>query len=146
MRLQGRMPWRKPQSAQSPLPLLPGSFSNSCLDTRCLRAGCLAVNSNPELHMAIIITDEDARRHLDMKECIDAMRVCFQDFADQTAISLPRVRYTIPKTAIREKATTPTSTWAPRPVSAWPASEPALTLLTTTHMTAGAVRCEIRNP
>ncbi|MEC8726117.1 MAG: hypothetical protein VYE62_12165 [Pseudomonadota bacterium] len=45
--------------------------------------------------MAIIITDEDARRHLDMKECIDAMRVCFQDFADQTAISLPRVRYTI---------------------------------------------------
>ena len=45
--------------------------------------------------MAIVITDEDARRHLDMKECIDAMRVCFRDFADETAISLPRARYTI---------------------------------------------------
>ena len=45
--------------------------------------------------MAIIITDEDARRHLSMKECIDAMRVCFRDFADGSAVSLPRVRYTI---------------------------------------------------
>ena len=45
--------------------------------------------------MAIIITDEDARRHLSMKECIDAMRVCFRDFADGNAVSLPRVRYTI---------------------------------------------------
>ena len=45
--------------------------------------------------MAIIITDEDARRHLSMPECIDAMRVCFEDYAKGTAVSLPRSRYTI---------------------------------------------------
>jgi alanine dehydrogenase len=45
--------------------------------------------------MAIVITDDDARRHLSMAECIDAMRVCFRDFAEGEAVSLPRVRYTI---------------------------------------------------
>ena len=45
--------------------------------------------------MAIVITDDDARRHLSMAECIDAMRVCFREFAEEKAISLPRVRYTI---------------------------------------------------
>ncbi len=45
--------------------------------------------------MAIIITDEDARRHLSMAECIDAMRVCFEDYSKGTAVSLPRSRYTI---------------------------------------------------
>ena len=45
--------------------------------------------------MPIVITDEDARRHLTMPECIEAMRTCFRDFADDKAVSLPRVRYTI---------------------------------------------------
>lgn len=46
--------------------------------------------------MAIVITDDDARRHLSMPDCIEAMRVCFRDFANGEAASLPRVRYTIP--------------------------------------------------
>jgi len=45
--------------------------------------------------MAIIITDEHVRRHLSMRECIDAMRVCFRDLADGLAVSLPRVRYKV---------------------------------------------------
>ena len=43
--------------------------------------------------MAIVITDDDARRHLSMKECIEAMRVAFRDYALGEAITLPRVRY-----------------------------------------------------
>ncbi len=43
--------------------------------------------------MPIVITDQDARRHLSMPECIEAMRACFRDFADGRAVSLPRVRY-----------------------------------------------------
>jgi alanine dehydrogenase len=43
--------------------------------------------------MAIIITDDDARRLLSMEECIGAMRTAYKDFADGKAISLPRVRY-----------------------------------------------------
>ena len=45
--------------------------------------------------MPIVITDDDVRRLLSMKECIEAMRVCFRDFADGRAVSLPRVRYTV---------------------------------------------------
>lgn len=45
--------------------------------------------------MPIVITDDDVRRLLTMRECIDAMRVCFRDFADGRAVSLPRVRYTV---------------------------------------------------
>ena len=45
--------------------------------------------------MPIVITDDDARRHLTMADCIDAMRTCFRDFAENKAVSLPRVRYTI---------------------------------------------------
>ena len=45
--------------------------------------------------MPIVITDDDARRHLPMAECIDAMRTCFRDFAEEKAVSLPRVRYAI---------------------------------------------------
>lgn len=45
--------------------------------------------------MPIVITDDDARRLLTMPECIDAMRTCFRDFAEEKAVSLPRVRYTI---------------------------------------------------
>ena len=45
--------------------------------------------------MTIVITDDDARRHLSMKECIDAMRTVFGDFAKGEAVSLPRVRYTV---------------------------------------------------
>jgi ornithine cyclodeaminase/alanine dehydrogenase-like protein (mu-crystallin family) len=46
--------------------------------------------------MAIVITDEDVRRHLSMPECIDAMRVSFRDLAEGRAVSLPRLRYTVP--------------------------------------------------
>ena len=45
--------------------------------------------------MTIVITDDDARRHLSMKECIDAMRTVVGDFAEGDAVSLPRVRYTV---------------------------------------------------
>jgi alanine dehydrogenase len=43
--------------------------------------------------MTIIITDEDVRRLLPMRECIEAMRVAFGDFADGTAVNRPRMRY-----------------------------------------------------
>jgi ornithine cyclodeaminase/alanine dehydrogenase-like protein (mu-crystallin family) len=43
--------------------------------------------------MTIIITDEDVRRLLSMRECIDAMRVAFRDFAEGVAVNRPRVRY-----------------------------------------------------
>lgn len=45
--------------------------------------------------MPLVITDDDARRLLPMDECIEAMRICFRDFADGKAVSLPRVRYTV---------------------------------------------------
>ena len=43
--------------------------------------------------MTIIITDEDVRRLLPMRECIDAMRVAFRDFAAGDAVNRPRMRY-----------------------------------------------------
>ena len=43
--------------------------------------------------MTIIITDEDVRRLLPMRECIDAMRVAFRDFAAGEAVNRPRMRY-----------------------------------------------------
>lgn len=43
--------------------------------------------------MAIIITDDDARKHLSMPECIEAMQVAFRDYANGKAKTLPRVRY-----------------------------------------------------
>jgi len=46
-------------------------------------------------HMPLVITDDDARRLLSMDECIDAMRICFRDFAEGKAVSLPRVRYVV---------------------------------------------------
>jgi len=45
--------------------------------------------------MAIVITDEDARRLLSMEECIEAMRVAFRDLGQGKAIAMPRMRYTI---------------------------------------------------
>ena len=45
--------------------------------------------------MPLVITDDDARRLLSMDECIDAMRICFRDFAEGKAVSLPRVRYVV---------------------------------------------------
>ena len=45
--------------------------------------------------MAIIITDDDIRRHLSMPECIEAMQVAFRDYADGKAKTLPRVRYQV---------------------------------------------------
>jgi alanine dehydrogenase len=43
--------------------------------------------------MTIIITDEDVRRLLPMRECIDAMRVAFSDFDAGEAVNRPRMRY-----------------------------------------------------
>ena len=45
--------------------------------------------------MPIVITDEDVRRNLTMRECIDAMRLAFEDFAEGRAVSLPRLRYAV---------------------------------------------------
>ena len=45
--------------------------------------------------MAIIISDDDVRKHLTMAECIEAMDVCFGDFAQGKAKTLPRVRYRV---------------------------------------------------
>ncbi len=43
--------------------------------------------------MTIIITDEDVRRLLPMRDCIEAMRTAFRDFADGSAVNRPRMRY-----------------------------------------------------
>jgi ornithine cyclodeaminase/alanine dehydrogenase-like protein (mu-crystallin family) len=43
--------------------------------------------------MTIIITDEDVKRLLPMRDCIEAMRVAFGDLADGTAVNRPRMRY-----------------------------------------------------
>ncbi len=45
--------------------------------------------------MAIVITDEDARRLLSMTECIEAMRVAFRDLGEGKATAMPRMRYAI---------------------------------------------------
>lgn len=46
--------------------------------------------------MALVITDRDVERLLSMRECIDAMKVAFKQFAEGTAVSSPRLRYTLP--------------------------------------------------
>ena len=43
--------------------------------------------------MTIIITDEDVKRLLPMRDCIEAMRVAFGDLARGVAVNRPRVRY-----------------------------------------------------
>jgi alanine dehydrogenase len=43
--------------------------------------------------MTIIITDQDVQRLLPMRECIEAMRLAFRDFADGVAVNRPRMRY-----------------------------------------------------
>lgn len=43
--------------------------------------------------MTIIITDADVRRLLPMRDCIEAMRVAFSDFAAGAAVNRPRMRY-----------------------------------------------------
>jgi alanine dehydrogenase len=43
--------------------------------------------------MTIIITDEDVKRLLPMRDCIEAMRVAFSDLADGAAVNRPRMRY-----------------------------------------------------
>ena len=43
--------------------------------------------------LSIIITDDDVRRLLSMEECIEAMRVAFEDFSNGSAVNRPRVRY-----------------------------------------------------
>ncbi|MGB0576680.1 MAG: ornithine cyclodeaminase family protein [Alphaproteobacteria bacterium] len=45
--------------------------------------------------MAIIISDDDVRKHLTMAECIEAMGICFGDFAQGKAKTLPRLRYRV---------------------------------------------------
>ena len=46
--------------------------------------------------MTLVITDEDVKELLSMQECIDAMRVCFTQFAEGIAVSRPRLRYRMP--------------------------------------------------
>lgn len=43
--------------------------------------------------MTIIITDDDVKRLLPMRDCIEAMRVAFGDLADGVAVNRPRMRY-----------------------------------------------------
>jgi ornithine cyclodeaminase/alanine dehydrogenase-like protein (mu-crystallin family) len=43
--------------------------------------------------VTIIITDSDVERLLSTRECIDAMRVAFQDFSNGIAVNRPRMRY-----------------------------------------------------
>jgi ornithine cyclodeaminase/alanine dehydrogenase-like protein (mu-crystallin family) len=43
--------------------------------------------------VTIIITDDDVQRFLPMRDCIEAMRVAFRDFADGKAVNRPRMRY-----------------------------------------------------
>jgi alanine dehydrogenase len=43
--------------------------------------------------VTIIITDDDVKRLLPMRDCIEAMRVAFRDFAQGTAVNRPRMRY-----------------------------------------------------
>ena len=43
--------------------------------------------------MTIIITDDDVKRLLPMRDCIEAMRVAFADFAGGVAVNRPRMRY-----------------------------------------------------
>ena len=45
--------------------------------------------------MAIIISDDDVRKYLTMAECIEAMDVCFGDFSEGKAKTLPRLRYRV---------------------------------------------------
>lgn len=46
--------------------------------------------------MTLIITDKDVEDLISMRECIDAMRVCFSQFAEGIAVSRPRLRYRVP--------------------------------------------------
>lgn len=43
--------------------------------------------------MAIIITDDDVKRLLPMRDCIEAMRVAFRDWSVGSAVNRPRMRY-----------------------------------------------------
>ncbi len=43
--------------------------------------------------MTIIITDADVERLMTMPDCIEAMRVAFQDFSNGVAVNRPRMRY-----------------------------------------------------
>jgi alanine dehydrogenase len=43
--------------------------------------------------MPIIITDDDVKRLLPMKDCIEAMRVAFRDLSTGSAVNRPRMRY-----------------------------------------------------
>jgi len=41
----------------------------------------------------LIITDDDVGRLITMRECIDAMRIAFEDFSNGVAVNRPRLRY-----------------------------------------------------
>jgi ornithine cyclodeaminase/alanine dehydrogenase-like protein (mu-crystallin family) len=43
--------------------------------------------------VTIIITDDDVKRLMPMRDCIEAMRVAFSDFAKGIAVNRPRMRY-----------------------------------------------------
>jgi alanine dehydrogenase len=46
-----------------------------------------------EVRVTIIITDDDVKRLLPMRDCIVAMGVAFRDFANGVAVNRPRMRY-----------------------------------------------------
>src|SRR5579862_6887760 len=50
-------------------------------------------SAGPHQPMTIIITDDDVKRLLPMRDCIEAMRVAFRDFANGIAVNRPRMRY-----------------------------------------------------
>jgi hypothetical protein len=49
-----------------------------------------------EQDMTIIITDEDVKRLLPMRDCIEAMRVAFGDLADGAAVNRPLLKSELP--------------------------------------------------
>jgi alanine dehydrogenase len=46
-----------------------------------------------EKRVTIIITDDDVKRLLPMRDCIEAMRVAFRDWSIGSAVNRPRMRY-----------------------------------------------------
>ena len=67
--------------------------------------------------MTIIITDEDVKRLLPMRDCIEAMRIAFRDLATGAAVNRPRMRY-LARHPDPERNISPMSMSAPcRPVA-----------------------------
>ena len=46
--------------------------------------------------MTLVLSDNDVQRLLSMEECIEAMEAAFRDYANATAVNIPRIRYQCP--------------------------------------------------